>query len=221
MSKRVGTLVDGNGMKTCSRCAINMGIANFSKNKRMKDGYEHYCKVCRKDAAKKIRSKNPDYFNIMADKNNTVGSDGLTYRQRYYLKNKGRMLKNSRAYQKENGKRLRAEHKNKRQAYDRAREAAKIHRTPSWLSKDQKQEMVDIYTLRSVKSSNNEAYHVDHIIPLLGANVCGLHVPWNLQIILSDDNLSKSFIYEGPDAWSYEIQIQMRRERWDLLGKDP
>lgn len=219
MSKRVGTLVDDSGMKTCSCCATSMGIVNFSKNKRMKDGYEHYCKACRKKAAKKIKEKNPDYFKDMSDKYNAVGPDGLTYRQRYYLQNKDRISENSRSHQRKNGKELRAKYKNNRRAYDRAREAAKIHRTPSWLSKDQKQEMVDIYALRSVKSSSNEAYHVDHIIPLLGANVCGLHVPWNLQIIRSDDNLSKAFIYEGPDAWPYEIQMQMRRERWDLLGK--
>jgi hypothetical protein len=220
MSKRVGTLVDESGMKICSCCATNMGIVNFSKNKRMKDGYEPYCKVCRKKAAKKIKEKNPDYFKDMCDKHNVVGPDGLTYRQRYYLQNKDKILENSRSYQRKKGKELRDKYKNKKLAYNRAREAAKIYRTPSWLSKDQKQEMFDTYMLRSAKSSNNEVYHVDHIVPLIGANVCGLHVPWNLQIIRSDDNLSKGFIYGGPDAWSYEIQMQMRRDRWDLLGKD-
>lgn len=220
MPKRVGTLVDENGMKTCSCCATSMGIVNFSKNKRMKDGYEHYCKACRKNAIKKIKEKNPDYFKDMCDKHNAVGPDGLTYRQRYYLENKDSLLTRSRSYQRKNGKKLRAKYKNNRQAYDRARQAAKIHRAPSWLSQEQKQEMVDIYNLHSIKSSGSDIYHVDHIVPLMGANICGLHVPWNLQIIRSDDNLSKGFIYEGPDAWSYEIQMQMRRERWDLFGKD-
>lgn len=67
------------------------------------------------------------------------------------------------------------------------------HATPKWLNKEQKQQIADTYELmRDCRTITGEHYHVDHIVPLRGDNICGLHVPWNLQVLPSDVNISKS-----------------------------
>jgi len=65
--------------------------------------------------------------------------------------------------------------------------------TPKWLTKEHKQQIVDTYELmRDCRAVTGEDYHVDHIVPLRGENICGLHVPWNLQVLPAYVNISKA-----------------------------
>jgi hypothetical protein len=65
--------------------------------------------------------------------------------------------------------------------------------SPPWLSQKQKTEIREIYKIAiTMSKTTGEQYVVDHIVPLRGEDVCGLHVPWNLRIITQAENLEKS-----------------------------
>jgi hypothetical protein len=68
-----------------------------------------------------------------------------------------------------------------------------MQRTPSWLTEDDFWMMEQAYELAILRSNiTGFAWHVDHIYPLQGKDVSGLHVPLNLQVIPWRDNLFKA-----------------------------
>jgi 5-methylcytosine-specific restriction endonuclease McrA len=70
--------------------------------------------------------------------------------------------------------------------------------TPKWLTYTQKKEIRNLYVIAQTTSKiTGVRYVVDHIIPINGDNVCGLHVPWNLRVITQEENLIKSNKHES------------------------
>jgi len=70
-------------------------------------------------------------------------------------------------------------------------------RTPAWLTKDDHKVIWGFYSIAAMLTKHNgEQWEVDHVIPLLGKNVSGLHVPSNLQLLHSSENLKKSNQFE-------------------------
>jgi len=79
-----------------------------------------------------------------------------------------------------------------------ARRAGKLLRTPTWLTTDDFAAIKAIYAEAAEKTRvTGVCWHVDHIVPLLGKNVSGLHVPWNLQIITGSENSRKGNRHDG------------------------
>ena len=72
--------------------------------------------------------------------------------------------------------------------------AKKLKAMPAWLTKDHHNEILEFYTKAkklSMLLKDEEPLHVDHIVPLNGENVSGLHVPWNLRVVTAEENRSK------------------------------
>ena len=65
------------------------------------------------------------------------------------------------------------------------RRAAIANAMPRWLSGAQRA------AIRAIYAAAPAGHEVDHVIPLRGKTVCGLHVPWNLQIIPMLENRTK------------------------------
>lgn len=73
-------------------------------------------------------------------------------------------------------------------AHNALRRARKLQATPAWMERT---EISDLYKESNRLSELGELMHVDHIVPLQGKNVCGLHCLDNLQIITATENLKK------------------------------
>jgi hypothetical protein len=73
------------------------------------------------------------------------------------------------------------------------RRAKKLQATPSWLSEFDLNYIKCLYAQAAFLSKiEGISYHIDHIYPLQGQNVSGLHVPSNLQILKASENIAKS-----------------------------
>lgn len=76
--------------------------------------------------------------------------------------------------------------------YSNTRRARKLKSQPKWLSAIQVAQMREFYEVAQARyAQTGVRHHVDHIFPLHGVSFCGLHVPWNLQVMTKKENLQK------------------------------
>jgi hypothetical protein len=74
--------------------------------------------------------------------------------------------------------------------------SSKLERTPKWITQQDIADIKSIYKMcNKISTKTGIKHHVDHIIPLQGVLVSGLHIPSNLQVIPSSLNLSKGNTY--------------------------
>lgn len=110
-------------------------------------------------------------------------------RRESYQKHKEAALRAKKIYRSEN--------KGKINALCAARKKIIKQRTPQWLTNFDRLKIRCMYQLAAMYTKeNSESWHVDHVIPLQGVIVSGLHVPSNLRVVRGLDNIKKKNKYE-------------------------
>lgn len=147
------------------------------------------------ESQKRYALKNPEKVKQAIKKWNDANKDKLNEAsKRHYHKNK-----NNPEFKAKNRLKMKEwSLKNPSKVLEQSarKRATKLLRMPFW---SDSKEIKRIYEVAQRKSNiEGRKYHVDHIIPLRGKLVSGLHIPSNLQIILELENLTKSnrFIQE-------------------------
>lgn len=183
-------------LKKCNRCKIDKATTDFYANKRMKDGLNTFCILCHKadNVARKLKNRQNTAFKqqeqaykkqYRTQKKNQIAQ----YMQGYRKEHKERLLESGRAY--------RRNHSAKYAYLCQARKLAIIQRTPLWVGEDEKWLIREAYELAHLRDKIvGGKWHVDHIVPLRGKHVSGLHVIENLRVVTAHENMRKTNKFE-------------------------
>ena len=154
--------------KKCSKCGVIKSLKDgFYEKLHGRDGYEPTCKSC-------FLEKNKRWLKDNLDRHSELTA-------RWYEQNKEKHLENSKKFYSSNKKRKLVDYYRREERTNRA--------TPDWVAKN---ELIAIFKeAENLSSERGEPFEVDHIVPLYHKQVCGLNVPWNLQIISRTANRRK------------------------------
>ena len=199
--------------KICTKCGIEKRLPEFYKKKGGKLGVHAECKVCHSERRRKNYLRNGHKERAKMKEYALKNVESITeYQTKWREENKEYISKYAKKWKEQNVGRIKeydrqnyinnsetiklrvSEYqKNNRHINNAAAvkyRAAKLRATPKWAELDK--------ILKIYKAAQELGMHVDHIVPLQGKTVCGLHCWHNLQLLNASINSSKSNI-EWPD----------------------
>ncbi len=194
-------------IKFCTKCKEYKKKEDYSKHLKRFDGLQANCKSCRKEMRKKIyynkqvelvsfltckgcnKEKSSKCFYKHGDTRTGLRTKCIQCIQKY---NKSEVAKVSSRKYLQTAKGKINNNTNSSIHHKRVKK-----QTPKWLTKEEKEQIRSLYKkCKILNMCSNEVYHVDHIIPIQGKNISGLHVMSNLRIISRSENSKKSNKYE-------------------------
>lgn len=187
-------------MKKCTKCLTDKEVTEFYKHTTGAQGLAASCKQCKKissdswyknnkeqktKTANRWRESNKVHvskLNALNYKKNLI--ENRTKRAKYHLEHKEQEKTWRQQYLKENPHLGRY--------WTNKRRVAKLQRVPKWLTSLDWEKIEEYYQYAALLTNvTGIPYEVDHIVPLQGKNISGLHCPQNLQILTRTQNRSK------------------------------
>jgi hypothetical protein len=161
--------------------AIGLGLSHYDTGRPCKHGHfaqrrvnDRVCMACDRVSKKKDAVENTEHHRAK--------------KQASYYRTREHHLAQKRVYRQQNKGRI--------NALATARKQYVKQRTPKWADKTGAWLLKEAYQLAEIRTKmTGIAWHVDHIIPLQGKNVSGLHIIDNVQVILGIDNIRKKNHY--------------------------
>jgi hypothetical protein len=170
-------------MKTCTVCKIEKESSAFEpKRCQCHECRSAYMKIRRAAYYARTREASISSVKKWREQNS---EKRLANRKLKYAEQRDSAVEAARLYRQNNPAKV--------NAWSRKHQLAKRRRTPSWLSVDDYWMMEQAYELAQLRTKIfGFEWQVDHIFPLQGRLVSGLHVPHNLQVLPAATNRSKS-----------------------------
>lgn len=167
--------------KKCPHCMTEKASCFFGRDKTRRDGLNPYCKAC-------ACERNAEYTRKNLQK---VRATKIAYDRRNAEKIKQWRAANAEAlksYWVEYGKKYRSSFPAETAEKTRRQQAARRRAIPPWFDKEK---AVAIYAEALRLRQSGLLVVVDHIFPIQGDEVCGLHWHGNMQILTQYENASK------------------------------
>lgn len=172
-----------------------LGLTKEEIKTRLKAEKAEYDREYRKANAERIRARKLE---------DNKSDKGRARQQRYEERHKERLAEKARIYSrayyaahKEEYRQYRIDNREKINFWSLKRHAAKLQRTPKWLTEEDLRRIEEIHAEAvRITEVSGIRHEVDHILPMQGRLVSGLHVPGNLRVIPKKDNAAKSNRYE-------------------------
>lgn len=185
---------DSHLIKTCTQCGARKPGSEFHAKAASPDGKRTICRACISVKAAEYRALNPEVVAASKARWARLNPEKVAEIERA---SRARRPKTASAGYTAAVRNRNPDLYARMMAKWSKRRADRLRATPKWFDADK---VTSIYRQAGRMRKAGFDVHVDHIYPLRGALVCGLHVHQNLRIIPAKENISKGAAMPAENA---------------------